>query len=254
MRREIYDKLVGKNAEKRAVLFSFESKQKLKEFYNSNAGTRIKESIVYLTEETSLEEKTSSDQITLFTRTFSRVTDFVRHDQTVTPNGGLHFIQSFLSEEFSEEKQIKCRIARQGDHELYSMILLDRDLEKFHIEKVHIEDVGKGKGLLSRISSTFTNVLKIEENKEAEGISHSRTVCIMDATCSMFHLLHKYHEINSNSFQIQFFVYRNYNSREDKILQSPSWETKPHNLRIDDASSNTKDKVNTKRNHLEQNY
>ncbi|CAF4680899.1 unnamed protein product, partial [Rotaria sp. Silwood2] len=259
MRREIYDKLVGKNAEKRAVLFSFESKQKLKEFYNSDAGTRIKESIVYLTEETSLEEKTSSDQITLFTRTFSRVTDFVRHDQTVTPNGGLHFIQSFLSEEFSEEKQIKCRIARQGDHELYSMILLDRDLEKFHIEKVHIEDVGKGKGLLSRISSTFTNVLKIEENKEAEGISYSRTVCIMDATCSMFHLLHKCkntvdimfertskilkdHEINSNSFQIQFFVYRNYNSREDKILQSSSWETKPHNLRIGDASSTTTDR------------
>ncbi|CAF4650735.1 unnamed protein product, partial [Rotaria sp. Silwood2] len=99
------------------------------------------------------------------------------------------------------------------------MILLDRGIGKFHIEKVHIEDVKKGKGLLSRISGTFTDALKIAENKEAEGISHSRTVCIMDVTCSMFHLLHKYkntvdimfectseilndHEINSDSFQI----------------------------------------------------
>ncbi|CAF4706168.1 unnamed protein product, partial [Rotaria sp. Silwood2] len=102
-------------------------------------------------------------------------------------------------------------------------------------------------------------IFLVEENKEAEDISHSRTVCTMNATCSMFHLLHKCkntvdimfertseilkdHEINSNSFQIQFFVYRNYNSLEDKTLQSSSWETKPHNLRIGDASSNTKDK------------
>ncbi|CAF4699576.1 unnamed protein product, partial [Rotaria sp. Silwood2] len=101
---------------------------------------------------------------------------------------------------------------------------------KFFLLSLHFGDINAIK------------IFLVEENKEAEGISHSRTVCIMDATCSMFHLLHKYHEINSNSFQIQFFVYRNYNSREDKILQSPSWETKPHNLRIGDASSNTKDK------------
>ncbi|CAF4918862.1 unnamed protein product, partial [Rotaria sp. Silwood2] len=101
-------------------------------------------------------------------------------------------------------------------------------------------------------------IFLVAENKEAEGISHSRIVCLMDATCSMFHLLHKYkntvdimfectseilkdHEINSDSFQIQFVVYQNYNSREDKILQCSPWKTKPHNLRIGDASSNTKD-------------
>ncbi|CAF4678093.1 unnamed protein product [Rotaria sp. Silwood2] len=39
------------------------------------------------------------------------------------------------------------------------------------------------------------------------------------------------HNISSNSFQIQFAVYRNYNSKEDKILQSSPWETKPDNLR-----------------------
>ncbi|UJR07890.1 hypothetical protein I4U23_012172 [Adineta vaga] len=37
--------------------------------------------------------------------------------------------------------------------------------------------------------------------------------------------------MNTNSFQIQFAVYRNYNNREDKLLQSSPWETKPNNLR-----------------------
>ncbi|CAF3308059.1 unnamed protein product [Rotaria sp. Silwood2] len=71
----------------------------------------------------------------------------------------------------------------------------------------------------------------------------------MDATCSMFHLLNKCkntvdimfecasdivkdNQIISDSFQIQFVVYRNNDSGEKKLLQSSSWETKPHNLRV----------------------
>ncbi|CAF4350286.1 unnamed protein product, partial [Rotaria magnacalcarata] len=41
----------------------------------------------------------------------------------------------------------------------------------------------------------------------------------------------KDHKMDSNSFQLQFAVYRNYNSLEDKLLQSSPWETKPNNLR-----------------------
>ncbi|CAF4529650.1 unnamed protein product [Rotaria sp. Silwood2] len=153
--------------------FCFESKQKLMEFYNSDALTSIKESVVYLTEDASLEEKeklikraTLSGQITLFTRTYGRGTDFVCHDQTVAANGGTHVIQTFLSEEFSEEKQIKGRTARQSDQGSYSMILLDRDLEKFHKEKVHIEDIKKGKGFLTRITNTVTDALRFTETYE----------------------------------------------------------------------------------------
>ncbi|CAF3149707.1 unnamed protein product [Rotaria sp. Silwood2] len=131
----------------------------------------------------------------------------------------------------------------------------------------------------------------------------------MDATCSMSHLLNKCkntvgimferasnilkdNQINSDSFQIQFVVYRNYDSQEKKLLQSSSWETKPHNLRafmntieveggwaneaieiglwhanrenerenitqvilIGDAPPNTRKEVNDKRNSLGQNY
>jgi uncharacterized protein (DUF1330 family) len=162
IRREIDDRLVGRSSAQSAVLVLFESKQKLKEFYNSEVLKPIKSSIVSLTEEGSLQEKeylikraTTSGQITLLTRTFGRGTDFVCHDQRVSASGGVHVIQTFLSEEVSEEVQIKGRTARQGDYGSYSMILLDRDLEKFQIEKEHIEYVKKGKALLVRLADAL---------------------------------------------------------------------------------------------------
>lgn len=315
IKREIDDRIVGRNSEKRAVLVFFESKAKLMEFYESSALKSIKSSVVYLTEDASLQEKetiisraTISGQITLFTRTFGRGTDFICHDQTVATNGGAHVIQTFLSEELSEEKQIKGRTARQGDQGSYSMILHEGDLEKFLIKRSHIDDILKGKALAARVANTITDTLRltknydtlydylhdrrtelfktqykenmkyvaqakekhlrsqtflnnlclantdsirsflIEENRGVAERSRSRTVCLMDATGSMIHLLHKCkntvdimfkrvseiltdHKMDSNTFQIQFVVYRNYNSPEDKLLQSSPWETKPHNLR-----------------------
>ncbi|UJR17604.1 hypothetical protein I4U23_004500 [Adineta vaga] len=318
IKREIDDRIVGRNSEKRAILVFFESKVKLMQFYESPALESMKESVVYLTEDALLQEKetiisraTVSGQVTLFTRTFGRGTDFICHDQNVATNGGTHVIQTFLSEEFSEEKQIKGRTARQGDQGSYSLILLENDLEKFHIDKTHIEEILKGKGLASRVTDTITDALRItktyntlydflhdrrtdlfktqyeenmkyveqakekhvnsqkflthlrtenvnsvqkfliEENRGAGGTSRSRTVCLMDATGSMTYLLHKCkntvdimfertseilkdHGMNPDSFdsfQLQFVVYRNYNSSHDKLLQSSPWETKPHHLR-----------------------
>ncbi|CAF0938955.1 unnamed protein product [Adineta steineri] len=311
IRREIDNRLTGKALEKRAVLILFESKQKLKAFYESEALETIRESVACLTEEESLEEKanstkraTTSGQVTLLTRTFGRGTDFICHDQNVLASGGTHVIQTFLSEEVSEEVQIKGRTARQGDCGSYSMILLDSDFEKFQIEKTDIENVKKGRSILTRLAGVLTstktyatvydllndkridlfktqyeanmkyveharerhrtakdfltnlhsgntNLIRqflIDENKGVKGNWISRTVCLMDATGSMGNLLYKCkntvddmferaseilkdHDISSDSFQIQFVVYRNYNSREDKILQSSPWETKPDNLR-----------------------
>ena len=311
IKREIDARLVGKAEGKRAVLIFFDSEKTLKEFYESPALLLIKESVAKLTEEASPEEKeilikraTVPGQITLLTRIFGRGTDFICYDESVVTNGGTHVIQTFLSEETSEEVQIKGRTARQGDFGSYSMVLLDRDLEKFHITKENIEDVKQGKGLLVTLwnavmqpkkvdtiygildamrtdlfktqyetnrkhvehakekhqvaqkflsnlySGDINSVRKflVEENKGADPNSESRTVCLMDATSSMVHLLNsckntvstmferaseilKDNSISSESFQIQFVVYRNYNSEEDKILQASPWETKPDNLR-----------------------
>ncbi|CAF4261426.1 unnamed protein product, partial [Rotaria sp. Silwood2] len=314
IRKEIDNRLIGKSSEKRAILGIFETKQKLKEFYGSKALEPIKESVVYLIEELSSEEKeslikraTASGQITLLTRKFGRGTDFICYDQTVSANGGTHVIQTFLSEELSEEVQIKGRTARQGDHGSYSMILLDRDQEKFHIERENIDDFQRGKNLLNPTTNNSSDQFKatekydtiydflndkcnnlfktqyaenmkyvlkakerhvaaqkflsdlhsrnitsiknflVEENKGAKGNWTSRTVCLMDATVSMANYLNNCkntagimyecafrilqdHKISTDSFQIQLAVYRNYNSPENKILQSSPWETKPDNL------------------------
>ncbi|CAF0939888.1 unnamed protein product [Adineta steineri] len=312
IKREIDDRLVGRSVEKRAILVFFESKQKLEKFFNSRALETMNGSLQILTEEASSEEKetkikraTRSGQVTLFTRTFGRGTDFICYDQNVSANGGAHVIQTFLSEECSEEKQIKGRTARQGDNGSYSMILFDRDLEKFHIQRENIDDVVQGKGISvlksdKTVSTTvyetlyqllddkrtalfktqyeanmafvqqakekhevtrqfllslnygdlnFAKTFLVKENKGAFIIAQqSRTICLMDATGSMTHLLHKCkttvgmmfdritmilkeNNISEDSFQIQFVVYRNYNSEKDKILQSSPWETKPDNLR-----------------------
>ena len=95
IKREIDNRLVEKSrsSEKCAVLVLFESKQKLMEFYNSDVLTSIKESVDYLTEEASLEEKEKlikraivSGQITLFRKTFGRGSDIICHDQIVATN------------------------------------------------------------------------------------------------------------------------------------------------------------------------
>ncbi|CAF3762063.1 unnamed protein product, partial [Rotaria sp. Silwood1] len=314
IRKEIDDRLQGKT-DKRAVLVFLESEKKLRKFYASAALQFIKDSVAILTEEASPAEKenvikqaTGSGHVTLFTKTFGRGTDFISHDPTVVSNDGIHVIQTFLSEEVSEEVQIKGRTARQGDYGSYSMILLDKDLEKFHIEQDDIQNVRDGKSVLKRwllkaadavgikdscasvyellddrrmiffktqyeantqyveaakkrhevgqrflenLISGKTDPVKqflIEENKGAEGTSSSRTICLMDATGSMSHLLQKskntvglmferaaeilkMNNISADSFEIQFVVYRNYCCQENKILQHSPWETKPDNLR-----------------------
>ena len=41
----------------------------------------------------------------------------------------------------------------------------------------------------------------------------------------------KENRVSFSSFEIRFVVYRNDNSLEDRIFQSSSWETNPHELR-----------------------
>jgi len=76
----------------------------------------------------------------------------------------------------------------------------------------------------------------------------SRTIVLLDGTGSMTSLLNKAkqtveitferafeilkdHHLNPECFQVQFTIYRNYDSPEDKILQCSPWETRADNLR-----------------------
>lgn len=50
--------------------------------------------------------------ITLATKPFGRGCDFISTDPDLDKNGGIHIVQTFLSEDLAEETQIKGRTAR----------------------------------------------------------------------------------------------------------------------------------------------
>jgi len=58
--------------------------------------------------------------ISFMTKAFGRGTDFKVYDQEIKDGGGIHILQLFMSEEESEEIQIKGRTARFGSHGSYS--------------------------------------------------------------------------------------------------------------------------------------
>lgn len=72
---------------------------------------------------------TREGNITLFTKAFGRGIDFVLGEKSVKEKGGLHVIQTFLSEEESEAVQIEGRTARQGQEGSYELIITDDDLK-----------------------------------------------------------------------------------------------------------------------------
>ena len=121
---------------KRAILVFFSCSEKLMEFYNSSELASIRSRVQILTEKVAVTERdllikrcATEGKVTLLTKMFGRGTDFICTNQRIIANGGIHILQTFFTEEVSEEYQIMGRGARQGDEGSYSMILLDKDLE-----------------------------------------------------------------------------------------------------------------------------
>lgn len=95
---------------------------------------------------------------------FGRGTDFKCTESVVIDNGGVHVIQTFLSQNVSEETQIQGRTCRQGKVGSYSMVLIQDDLEKFGIEeKEHRKDVTEMK-MKNKLYST----LKVKRDAQFE--------------------------------------------------------------------------------------
>ena len=95
---------------------------------------------IVLTEEVGTAQKNSvvkrapvSKKILLLTKPFGRGTDFQVHDKIVTNNGGPHAVQTFLSQQKSQEKQIMGRTARQGADGSYTMVLIDSELKNMRL-------------------------------------------------------------------------------------------------------------------------
>jgi hypothetical protein len=141
---------VAKAVDGRAVLVFFESESKLEAWQDSTYGQRVPvgtmECIKSDTRDITLKVRkaTHAGQVTLLSREHGRGLDFHCTDKKVDELGGLHVVQTFLSEELSEEIQIRGRTARQKNKGSFQMILLAKDLEKFEISNDEIEQKEKG--------------------------------------------------------------------------------------------------------------
>ena len=142
---------VAKALDGRAVLVFFESEAKLDAWQASPYGQRwhsagamevIKSDTMNIT--LKVRKATHSGQITLLSREHGRGLDFLCNDKKVDDLGGLHVVQTFLSEELSEEIQIRGRTARQMNKGSFQMILLSKDLEKFMVSAADIDLKEKG--------------------------------------------------------------------------------------------------------------
>jgi hypothetical protein len=280
----------------RAILVFFESEEKLMLFYESRELSSIKADVKIIIEKVSVQARELHmkstaiiGRITLLSRTFGRGTDFICRNPQLLLHGGIRVLQTFFSEELSEEYQIKGRGARQGDWGSYRMILLDEDLEwvlgstwekelskisstsiywalnrarntryesKCRAKDLGIEQCKRGhsapKEFMATLSAGNMQGVKkflLEQNRGVDLVKKtSRTILLMDATGSMSNLLSASKEtvctmferasailiekkLPSDTLQMQIAIYRNYNSKENKLLQVSSWETKAGNLR-----------------------
>ena len=122
---------VAKAVEGRAVLVFFESETKMQTWRDSAYGQRVPVGTISCiksdTKDFSLKVRkaTHSGQVTLLSREHGRGLDFLCSDKIVEQTGGLHVVQAFLSEELSEEIQIRGRSSRQKNKGSSQMISSD---------------------------------------------------------------------------------------------------------------------------------
>jgi preprotein translocase subunit SecA len=120
----------------RAVIVFFSNDVILKEFKESAHFSPYDGSKAdTLTEKNDNDEKTSKvsnatnqGHVTLLTREFGRGTDFKYQGDLVINAGGLLVIQTFFTNDYSEEIQIRGRTRRQGTTGSYELIVQLEDL------------------------------------------------------------------------------------------------------------------------------
>ncbi|EAR95155.1 helicase carboxy-terminal domain protein (macronuclear) [Tetrahymena thermophila SB210] len=187
---EINKNIVGKTDQKRAVLVFFDTKKTLHDYYNSQQFKSLKQNsqIQIMTEENQIEERkkiikdaTYSGAITLLTKIFGRGIDFQVNDTIIFQNYGVHVIQTFFSEDKSEETQIKGRTARQGEEGSFSMVLQQDTLQAFlktEEDQKKIENLDEIYEVLDRNRQVnFENDFKsnIEYNQKTSITSHKQS-------------------------------------------------------------------------------
>jgi len=181
----------------RAVLVFFEDEGRLRKWKSSVYGQQVNgvESLTsgnveYINHYVKV--ATRSNKVTLFPKVFGRGLDFVCLDKKVNGNGGVYVLQTFLSEEKSEETQIMGRTCRQGDRGSYKMILCLDDLLRWNelkgeekdaatpfIKDSELKDIQANKG-----SAAVYNYLDEKRNLWFSQKSQERSKVVASAKCN----------------------------------------------------------------------
>jgi len=124
----------GQQQKGRGVLIFFEDDAILRHFEKNSKNELPSLQILDENEkfkETIIKQASSKGTVTLCTRSFARGVDFICLDPETKGNGGVHVIQTFVSDSEAEQIQLKGRTARQGDPGSHEYILCYVDLNKY---------------------------------------------------------------------------------------------------------------------------
>lgn len=290
---EVTRRLHDSNGQKRAVLVFFQKEDTLESFWNSECFKDYVGSALKLVKKTSSEDResivarsTEEGRVTLLIAPYGRGTDFNYNNHVLDSRGGIHVIQTFLSEETSEEIQIMGRTMRQGHPGTFSMVLGESDLETGCLERDDLKALRYGDDVHTIIrkkraanyrykfqqKEELANFMLTEHNASQDLLRNlwennieevkrliqernlsriefvgveSRTIILLDGTGSMSgffnkckttikEMLKRIVEILAKEnvtcgFEVQFVVYRNYNSLK-LLLQPSEWTSDPESL------------------------
>ena len=172
----------------RAILVFFESEARLQAWKGSEYGQRVPPGIMdSITSDTrnidmKVLKATHSGSITLLSREHGRGLDFHCTDKKVDQLGGLHVVQTFLSEALSEEIQIRGRTARQKNKGSFHIILNVQDLDKFGITAGKIEL--KEKGIFVPVVSVGTECsICLQDLKDVQKLACGHRFCGTPKNC-----------------------------------------------------------------------
>ncbi|EFA77010.1 helicase [Heterostelium album PN500] len=175
--RKIAEDILEKTKKERAVIVVFEDEKILIDFETSHYFQQVDKSskLVESTidRDTVIKKATTSNQVTLITRSFGRGVDFIVNDDKVIDNGGVHVIQTFLSEEITEEIQIKGRTARQGQKGSYKIILQKPDLVKMGMTSESLDKGIKSEGFYKMIDEKRQELFSLKCEKQKKVVSEA---------------------------------------------------------------------------------
>jgi hypothetical protein len=147
------------NNRKGSVLVFFQDKNSLEGFRKSDFGTEFSDAYVLFAgmkdknRDEAIRACVGEGKVAFLTREFGRGTDFKCRSDLINEMGGVLVIQTFLSDDISEEIQIQGRSGRQGRNGRYRLTLQTSDLEKVEIPQALIQDLTTNKTHATRFDT-----------------------------------------------------------------------------------------------------